>query len=116
MSEILNPFKELTNLTAGLDSIRKKGSSLGLYGLNESQASLVQSKFVPTKSLRQIKTAVFAAVNEHTLTTNRLPMDAWNELFMVRKKYIFYSKNIKLLCFENRKFSKDEKNCLKMNN
>lgn len=84
---------ELTGLISGLDDIRKKGGYLGLYGLNEKQASLIHKKYVPTKSLRQIKTAVFASVNEHTLTTHRLPIDAWNELFEVQS-YSFQTDNL----------------------
>ena len=68
-------------MCSGLDELRKKGSLLGIYGLNEKQTAFLQREYVPTKSQGQIKTAVLAGVSEHIITSHRVPIDVWNDLF-----------------------------------
>lgn len=46
---------EINQLTDALESMRKKGHTLGLYGLNDQQATWIYKQHVPTKSIRQIK-------------------------------------------------------------
>ena len=46
---------EINQLTDALESMRKKGHTLGLYGLNDQQATWIFKQHVPTKSIRQIK-------------------------------------------------------------
>lgn len=72
---------EIKQLTNGLEYVRKHGGSLGLYGLSDQQANVIQRKFIPSKTIKQIKSVVFANVNEHVLTTTDNPLDAWDELF-----------------------------------
>ena len=46
---------EINQLTDALESMRKKGHTLGLYGLNDQQATWIFKQHVPTKTIRQIK-------------------------------------------------------------
>ena len=46
---------EINQLTEALESMRKKGHTLGIYGLNEQQATWIHKQHLPTKSIRQIK-------------------------------------------------------------
>ena len=46
---------EIQELTKGLEYVRKAGGNLGLYGLSEKQAKVIREKFVPTKTIKQIK-------------------------------------------------------------
>ena len=54
MSEEWNDV-EINHLTDALESMRKKGHTLGLYGLNDQQATWIHKQHLPTKSIRQIK-------------------------------------------------------------
>ena len=46
---------EIQKLTEGLEYVRKAGGSLGLYGLSDQQANVIQKKFIPSKTIKQIK-------------------------------------------------------------
>ena len=46
---------EIQKLTDGLEYVRKNGGSLGLYGLSDQQANVIQKKFIPSKTIKQIK-------------------------------------------------------------
>jgi len=46
---------EIQKLTEGLEYVRKNGGSLGLYGLSDQQANVIQKKFIPSKTIKQIK-------------------------------------------------------------
>ena len=46
---------EIQELTKGLEYVRKAGGNLGLYGLSEKQAKVIREKFIPTKTIKQIK-------------------------------------------------------------
>ena len=46
---------EVNQLAEALESMRKKGHTLGIYGLNEQQATWIHKQHLPTKSIRQIK-------------------------------------------------------------
>jgi len=72
---------EIQQLTNGLEYVRKAGGSLGLYGLSDQQANVIHKKFIPSKTIKQIKSVVFANINEHVLTTTDNPLEAWDELF-----------------------------------
>jgi len=72
---------EIQQLTEGLEYVRRMGGSLGLYGLSDQQANVIHKKFIPSKTIKQIKSVVFANINEHVLTTTDNPLDQWDELF-----------------------------------
>lgn len=46
---------EIQQLTNGLEYVRKAGGSLGLYGLSDQQANVIHKKFIPSKTIKQIK-------------------------------------------------------------
>ena len=74
---------ELESLVRGLDTMRMRGMYLGVHGLSEKSEIFLQKNFLPTKSTKQIQTTVYAALYEHVLTQNKLPIDTWNDLFEV---------------------------------
>lgn len=74
---------ELEYLVKGLDTMRMRGMYLGVHGLSEKSEIFLQKNFLPTKSIKQIQTTVYAALYEHVLTQNKLPIDTWNDLFEV---------------------------------
>ena len=63
--------------------MRMRGMYLGVHGLSEKSEIFLQKNFLPTKSTKQIQTTVYAALYEHVLTQNKLPIDTWNDLFEV---------------------------------
>ena len=75
---------ELESLVRGLDTMRMRGMYLGVHGLSEKSEIFLQKNFLPTKSTKQIQTTVYAALYEHVLTQNKLPIDTWNDLFEVQ--------------------------------
>lgn len=72
---------ELSLLTDVLDEMRRKGEYLGIYGVNERQASIIHKKLY-TKSERQIKTVVLTALQEYRdndVSTSAIEL--WDDLF-----------------------------------